>query len=100
MVADPAEAQTGRPANARKTQWRDYTQILGAPISYALTGSHPEPHERGDLAREAFRTAADGPRLDIAVTIETPEGDRGLMLTEIATAEGGIVVVGRERRWP
>ena len=30
-----------------------------------------------------------------AVTIETPEGDRGLMLTEIATAEGGILVVGR-----
>ena len=59
-----------------------------------------EHHERGELVREAFRTAAGGPPPDIAVTIETPEGDRGLMLTEIATAEGGILVVGKERGQP
>ena len=40
---------------------------------------------------------------DIAVTIETPEGDPGLMLTEIAAVEGGILVVGnvgKERGQP
>ncbi|MGO8891327.1 MAG: universal stress protein [Streptosporangiaceae bacterium] len=32
--------------------------------------------------------------------METPEGDPGLMLTEIAAAEVGILVVGKERGQP
>jgi len=35
-----------------------------------------------------------------AVTIGTPEGDPGPMLTEIAAAEVGILVVGKERGQP
>jgi hypothetical protein len=47
-----------------------------------------EHHERGELVREA------------AVTTETPEGDPGLMLTEIAAAEGGIVAWERSAASP
>ena len=50
--------------------------------------------------RDAFRVASGGLPPDIAVTIETPEGDPGLILTEIAAAEDGILVVGKERGQP
>jgi len=44
--------------------------------------------------------ASGGLPPDIAVTIETPEGDPGLMLTEIAAAQGGVLVVGRSAASP
>jgi len=59
-------------------------------------------HERGELVRKAFRRYPAACRQmppDAAATIEMPEGDPGLM-TEIATAEGGILVVGGERGQP
>ena len=56
-----------------------------------------ERRECGELVLKAFRAAVGGQPQDVAVTIETPEGDPGLMLTEIATAKGDILVVGRER---
>jgi len=53
-------------------------------------------HEHGELVRKAFRAVSGGLPPDAAATIEMPEGNPGLMLAEMATAEGGILVVGRE----
>jgi nucleotide-binding universal stress UspA family protein len=47
------------------------------------------------LVRRAFRYAGGFPR-DITLTIETPEGDPGRVLTDIATVDGDVLVVGSE----
>jgi len=47
------------------------------------------------LARRAFRAAVGGIPGDLDVTIETPEGSPGPVLTQLALARGGVLVVGR-----
>lgn len=54
--------------------------------------------ESDSLVRDAFRTAAGGIPDDVAVTIRTPEGDPGVVLTRIAEAGGDVLVVGTEHR--
>lgn len=49
------------------------------------------------LVRKAFRVVAGGVPRDIAVTIETPEGEPGAVLAGLSTADGDILVVGTER---
>jgi nucleotide-binding universal stress UspA family protein len=46
-----------------------------------------------DLARRAFDAAGGLPR-DVAVRIETPEGDPGAVLTGLARQDGDLLVVG------
>jgi len=48
------------------------------------------------LVRKSFRMAVGGMPRDVTVTVETPEGDPAAALTGIATAEGDLIVVGRE----
>lgn len=48
------------------------------------------------LVRDAFRTVTRGQPRDVAVTVQTPEGDPGAALTSIATRDGDVIVVGRE----
>lgn len=48
------------------------------------------------LAERAFRAAGGAPR-DLDVTVETPEGDPGRALTEIASRAGDVLVVGTTR---
>jgi hypothetical protein len=52
--------------------------------------------ESENLIRDAFQAANGGVPDDIAVTIRTPEGDPGLVLTRIAQADGDVLVVGTE----
>jgi nucleotide-binding universal stress UspA family protein len=47
------------------------------------------------LVRRAFRAAAGGIPPDLDVTIETPEGSPGRVLTRLASDRGGVLVVGR-----
>jgi nucleotide-binding universal stress UspA family protein len=47
------------------------------------------------LIRQAFRAAVGGIPADLDVTIETPEGSPGPVLTQLASARGGLLVVGR-----
>lgn len=49
-----------------------------------------------NLVSQVFQAAAGGIPDDVAVTIETPEGDPGAVLTLIAGAEGDVLVVGTE----
>src|SRR5215469_2672310 len=46
------------------------------------------------LVRQAFRTAVGGIPGDVDVTIETPEGSPGPVLTRFASASGDLLVVG------
>ena len=46
------------------------------------------------LTRQAFRTAVGGVPGDADVTIETPEGSPGPVLTQLASAGGDVLVVG------
>jgi nucleotide-binding universal stress UspA family protein len=46
------------------------------------------------LIRRSFRRAAGGVPRDVAVTVQTPEGDPGAALTSIADA-GDMIVLGR-----
>ncbi|HEY5360431.1 MAG TPA: universal stress protein [Streptosporangiaceae bacterium] len=50
-----------------------------------------------ERVRESFQIAAGGPPLDVAVTVQTPEGDPGATLTDIATDDGDLLVVGQNR---
>lgn len=46
------------------------------------------------LTRQAFRTAVGGIPGDLDVTVETPEGSPGPVLTQIASAGTDVLVVG------
>jgi Universal stress protein family len=48
------------------------------------------------LVRQVFQVAVGGIPRDVAVTIETPEGDPGTVLTDTA-ADGDLLVVGAGR---
>ncbi len=52
--------------------------------------------ESDNLVRQTFQAAVGGVPDNVAVTIETPEGDPGVVLTCIAEAGGGVLVVGTE----
>jgi nucleotide-binding universal stress UspA family protein len=54
--------------------------------------------ESDNLVRDAFQTATGGIPDNVAVTIATPEGDPGLVLTRIADEGGDVLVVGTEPR--
>ena len=47
-----------------------------------------------NLVRQAFRTVVGGIPGDVDVTIETPEGNPGPVLTQFASAGGDVLVVG------
>jgi len=51
--------------------------------------------ESAKLVRRAFRNATGGVPKDVAVVIETPEGDPGAVLAKYA-ADGDVLVVGTE----
>jgi nucleotide-binding universal stress UspA family protein len=46
------------------------------------------------LVRDAFRDVTGGQPRDVALTVRTPEGDPGAALTNIATHDGDMIVVG------
>ncbi len=56
-----------------------------------------EQREASDaIVRRSFRIVAGGTPRDLTVTVETPQGDPGAVLTGIATADGDVIVVGRK----
>jgi len=63
------------------------------PVVIAFQGTEPR-QEAVRLTRRAFRAAAGGIPADLDVTIETPEGNPGPVLTEIASGDGDVLVVG------
>lgn len=50
----------------------------------------------GHLVSDVFRAVLGGVPPDLAVTISTPEGDPGVVLTRIAETDGDVLVVGTE----
>jgi nucleotide-binding universal stress UspA family protein len=52
--------------------------------------------ESGNLVLRAFQAATGGVPDDVAVTIRTPEGDPGVVLTRMAKKDGDVLVVGTE----
>jgi nucleotide-binding universal stress UspA family protein len=59
----------------------------------AFQGTEPR-QAAAKLVRQAFRTVVGGVPGDVDVTIETPEGSPGPVLTRLASAGGGLLVVG------
>lgn len=60
-----------------------------------LTFAGTEPREAAArLVRQAFRTAVGGVPGDVDVTIETPEGNPGPVLTQLVSAPDDVLVVG------
>ncbi len=57
-----------------------------------------QQHEAADLlVRRAFGAAVGRIPSDLQVTIETPEGEPGAVLTGMCTADGDVLVVGTRR---
>jgi nucleotide-binding universal stress UspA family protein len=50
------------------------------------------------LVRDAFLAATGGQPRDVTVTVRTPEGDPGAVLTGIATRADDLIVVGQKHR--
>jgi nucleotide-binding universal stress UspA family protein len=50
------------------------------------------------IVRQAFQTAMGEVPRDVPITIMTPEGDPGPVLTGLATADGDVLVVGAGHR--
>jgi len=60
-----------------------------------LASAGGEPRQAAArLVRRAFRTAVGGVPGDVDVTIETPEGNPGPVLTQFASGSCGVLVVG------
>jgi nucleotide-binding universal stress UspA family protein len=64
-------------------------------VVLAFTGNAPREAAK-ELIRRAFRVAAGGVPRDLAVSIETPEGDPGAVLTGLATHADDLLVVGTQ----
>jgi nucleotide-binding universal stress UspA family protein len=54
--------------------------------------------ESADIVRKVFRIAVGGMPRDVTVTVKTPEGDPGPALTDLARADGDVLVVGEGHR--
>lgn len=63
------------------------------PVILAFQGAEPR-QAAVRLTRRAFRAAAGGVPRDLNVTIETPEGSPGPVLTQFTSASGDVLVVG------
>jgi nucleotide-binding universal stress UspA family protein len=48
----------------------------------------------GEIATRVFRDAFGGAPGDVAVRVETPQGDPGATLVSLASADGDVLVVG------
>jgi nucleotide-binding universal stress UspA family protein len=66
-------------------------------VVFAFRGAAP-CQAAARLTEQAFRTAAGGIPADLDVTVETPEGDPGLVLTVAARAGSDLLVVGTAAR--
>jgi hypothetical protein len=66
----------------------------GLPVVLSFAGDE-QRDESAKLVRQAFRSAVGRIPRDVALTIEIPEGDPGPVLTNIAAADGDLLVVGR-----
>jgi nucleotide-binding universal stress UspA family protein len=62
-------------------------------VVLAFAGSEPR-QAAARLVRQAFRTAVGGVPGDVDVTIETPEGNPGQVLTQFASGGCDVLVVG------
>jgi nucleotide-binding universal stress UspA family protein len=49
-----------------------------------------------DFIDDCFVDAVGGTPQDVALTVKTPEGEPGAVLTDIAKADGDVIVVGQE----
>ena len=63
------------------------------PVVLAFAGTEPR-QAAASLVRRAFRTAIGGVPADIDVTIETPEGNPGPVLTQLTSGSCDVLVVG------
>lgn len=63
------------------------------PVVFTFRGTEPSDAATS-LARRAFRDAAGEVPDDLDMTIETPEGNPGPVLTQIASGSGDVLVVG------
>jgi nucleotide-binding universal stress UspA family protein len=61
-------------------------------VVLAFAGAEPR-QEAASLVRRAFRTAVGGVPGDVDVTIETPEGNPGPVLTQFASGSCDVLVV-------
>jgi nucleotide-binding universal stress UspA family protein len=68
------------------------------PVVLAFAGES-QREAANALVRRVFDSAAGGLPHDVAVRIETPEGEPGEMLTHTAIADGDLLVLGEEN-WP
>jgi nucleotide-binding universal stress UspA family protein len=64
-----------------------------SPVVLTFRGTEPSLAARS-LARRALRDAAASVPGDLDVTIQTPEGDPGPVLTQIASGRDDVLVVG------
>jgi nucleotide-binding universal stress UspA family protein len=64
-----------------------------SPVVLTFRGTEPSTAAR-ILARRALSDAAGNVPHDLDVTIQTPEGDPGLVLTRIASGRDDVLVVG------
>ena len=67
------------------------------PVVIAFHGTEPG-HAARSLTRRALREAAPDALGDVDVTIETPEGNPGPVLTQIASGGDDVLVVGTTPR--
>ena len=68
-----------------------------SPIVLVFAGNE-QRQESAEIVRQAFRLAIGGIPRDVALAIESPEGDPGAALADIAIADGDLLVVGTEPR--
>jgi len=67
-----------------------------SPVVLLFAGNE-QRLESAEIVRQAFRSAVGAVPRDLALVIETPEGDPGAALTGAAIADGDLLVVGTER---
>jgi nucleotide-binding universal stress UspA family protein len=79
----------GLPRHGGLRRYRDHT-----PVVIAFHGTEPRHAARSLIKRVLREAAPDALGGDVDVTIETPEGNPGPVLTEIASGNDDVLVVG------
>ena len=66
-----------------------------SPVVLVFAGNE-QREESAQIVRQAFGSAIGGIPRDVSLTVETPQGDPGAALADIAIGDGDLLVVGTE----
>lgn len=85
----------GLPRHGGRRRWRA-VQVRHPHVVLQFDGFEQRAAS-AQLISESFQVVAGGIPRDVAVIVQTPEGDPGAVLTDVSAADGDLLVLGWDR---